>query len=185
MPPCPPGPLSRHSVIVSTKCCLMGPRGPSWVLWGQSGMTASLSGSLGSSRDPLGEFSSTLCSEHSHWSSNAFCSFFGLFLTSSMFPDAANVSALLSGLSSSTRSLPGEHFRRFRFECLLIHSDVLHSFVDCFQSSLSHPYTPEVSVLPMVSSVYYLSTTQISLPFLNFTTRPWLRPEPIRAWPGI
>ena len=138
MPPCPPGPLSQHSSIVLTKHCLVGPQGPSWVLWGQSGTTASLSGFLSSSQDPLGKFSST---EHSHPSSDAFRGFFVLFLTSSMFPDAANVSALSSGLSSSTRSLPGEHFRLFCFKCLLMHSDVLHSFVDRFQSSSSRPYT--------------------------------------------
>ena len=133
----------------------MGPRGPSWVLWGQSGMTASLSGSLGLSRDPLGEFSSTLQSERSCSSSDVFRSFFGLFLTSLTFPDAANVSASSSGSSSSTRGLPGEHFRLLHFECLLTCSDVLHSFVSCFQLSSSHPYTPEVSVSPMVSSAYY------------------------------
>ena len=151
------------------------------MLWGQSGTTASLSGFFSSSQDPLGKFSST---EHSHPSSDAFRGFFILFLTSSMFPDAANVSASSSRLSSSTKSLPGEHFR-LHFECLPTHSDILHSFVNCFQLSLLCPYTPKVSISPMVSSVYYLSTIQISLPFFNFTTRPWHRPEPtIRACYG-
>ena len=126
------------------------------------GTTVLPPGSSGSSSGLLGEFCQVLPFERSWTCSKVFCSFFDFFWTSLMLPNTTDVSISCPGSPGLTFVLPDEHFRHFCSEHLLTHTDVVCSFISCFQLSPSSSGAPNTFTPPLTGSMSQFKAALLS-----------------------
>ena len=162
LPMWPLGPLSQHDAFILMTCSSLMLLAPSGSFWGSPGTTALSSGSSGSSPGLLGEFCQVLPFERSWTCSKVFCSFFDFFWTSLTLSDTADASISCPGSPGSTFVLPDEHFQHCCSEDLLTHTDVVHSFIGCFQLSPSSSGAPNTSTLPLTGSMSQFKAALLS-----------------------